>query len=83
MVDDLPAQYREAILLTEYQGATQIAAAATTGLSVSGMKARVQRARRQLKRSLTDCCAVELDRRGAVISTHPQGAGRSGCGPNR
>jgi RNA polymerase sigma-70 factor (ECF subfamily) len=83
MVDDLPTQYREAILLTEYQGVTQMSAAAATGLSVSGMKTRVQRARRQLKQSLTACCAVELDRRGAVISMHPRGAGCSGCGPNR
>ncbi len=83
MVDELPAQYREAILLTEYQGATQIAAAAVTGLSVSGMKTRIQRARRQLKQLLTDCCAVELDRRGGVIGMHPRGAGCSGCGPGR
>lgn len=83
MVEDLPARYREAILLTEYQGATQVAAAAVTGLSVSGMKTRIQRARRQLKQSLTDCCAVELDRRGAVISMHPRVAGCSGCGPDR
>ena len=79
MVDELPAQYREAILLTEYQGATQITAAAVTGLSVSGMKTRIQRARRQLKQSLTDCCAVELDRRGGVISMHPHDVGCSGC----
>lgn len=83
MVDELPAQYREAILLTEYQGATQIAAAAVTGLSVSGMKTRIQRARRQLKQSLTDCCAVELDRRGGVIGMHPRDVGCSGCGPAR
>jgi RNA polymerase sigma-70 factor (ECF subfamily) len=43
------------------------------------MKSRVQRARRQLKDLLTDCCAVQVDRLGAVASYHPN-TGTCGCG---
>ena len=48
------------------------------GISTSGMKSRVQRARRQLKDLLTGCCAVQVDRLGAVSSYRPN-AGRCGC----
>ena len=70
IIDRLPEKYRQAILLTEYQGMTQTAAAAVLGLSVSGAKTRTQRARSQLKQALADCCTIELDRRSAVTSFH-------------
>jgi RNA polymerase sigma-70 factor (ECF subfamily) len=38
------------------------------GISVSGAKSRVQRARARLKALLPDCCYFELDRRGKVIN---------------
>ncbi len=38
----------------------------TTGLSVSGMKSRVQRGRRQLRDMLDACCVIALDRRRGV-----------------
>ena len=38
----------------------------TTGLSVSGMKSRVQRGRRQLRDMLEACCVIALDRRRGV-----------------
>jgi RNA polymerase sigma-70 factor, ECF subfamily len=62
----LPAIYREALEMTEFQETSQVEAAAQLGLSASGMKARVQRGRRQLKELLLDCCQVELDGRGGV-----------------
>jgi hypothetical protein len=43
------------------------------------MKSRVQRARRLLKGLLEQCCAVELDRSGAVTTYHPTSA-TCGCG---
>jgi RNA polymerase sigma-70 factor, ECF subfamily len=63
----LPREYRDAILLTEVEGRTQRETAELTGLSHSGMKARVQRGRKKLKDLLLDCCAVEQDRRGGII----------------
>jgi RNA polymerase sigma-70 factor (ECF subfamily) len=66
LIDRLPDKQREALVLTELEGLTQIEAASRLGISVSGAKARVQRGRAQLRTLLLDCCHVELDRRGAI-----------------
>jgi RNA polymerase sigma-70 factor (ECF subfamily) len=64
----LPLPYREAITLTELQGMTQKDAAELLGLSLSGMKSRVQRGRRQIQQMLQACCHIALDARGHVLS---------------
>jgi predicted DNA-binding protein (UPF0251 family) len=46
---------------------TQRAAAERAGISLTAMKARVQRARRRLKAALLECCQFALDARGGVI----------------
>jgi len=66
-IRELPEPYGEALLLTEIGGLTQAEAAARQGISVSGMKSRVQRGRVKLKDALLRCCAVELDSRGGVL----------------
>lgn len=66
-VGELPPSYREALVLTEWKGLTQEQLAKQLGLSISGAKSRVHRARRQLKELLLDCCRFELDRRGNVL----------------
>jgi len=63
----LPEHYRQAVTLTELKGMRQTEAARELGLSVSGMKARVQRGRGKLKEAILDCCAVEFDRRGGLV----------------
>jgi RNA polymerase sigma-70 factor (ECF subfamily) len=82
MLDRLPPKHRQAIMLTEFGGVTQAAAAAQLGLSVSGMKTRVQRARRQLRAILLDCCHVDLDRRGGVTDFHSRGGACQQCAPD-
>ena len=54
------------LMLVEFDGLTQQAAAKRMGLSLSGMKSRVQRGRQQLKRKLDECCLIQLDGRHAV-----------------
>ena len=78
LVAQLPQIYRDALDRVDLAGQTHHAAAAEIGLSTSGMKSRVQRARRQLKELLTDCCAVKIDRLGAVASYRPN-IGTCGC----
>ncbi len=68
MVNNLPEQDRQAIVLTEYQGLTQKEFGERVGLTFSGAKSRVQRAREKLKQQLLACCHFELDRRGHVIN---------------
>ena len=67
MIERLPATYRQAIQLTEIDGVRQNVAAELLGVSVSGMKSRVQRARQQLREMVLACCHIELDQRGGII----------------
>ncbi|MGH9348773.1 MAG: RNA polymerase sigma factor SigZ [Vicinamibacterales bacterium] len=68
MIAHLEEPYRRAIELTALRGLTQSEAAKHAGVSVSGMKSRVQRAREQLKTMLLRCCEVEVDSRGAIAN---------------
>ena len=68
MLDALPPEHQKALRLTEYEGMTQKELAEELGISVSGAKSRVQRARTRLKALLLDCCHFELDRRGNVVN---------------
>ena len=78
MIEALPESYREALLKTDIQGLTQTESAAHMGLSISGMKSRVQRGRDKLKDALLRCCEVELNRRGRIVGYTPRGK-RSPC----
>jgi RNA polymerase sigma-70 factor, ECF subfamily len=71
MLEDLPGEDREALLLTDVEGLTQQELADRLGLSLSGAKSRVQRARKKLKLAYVDCCQVEFDRRGGVAAYQP------------
>lgn len=71
MIERLPPHYREALRLTEYEGLTQKELAAEVGISVSGAKSRVQRARAMLRDLLMQCCHFEFDRYGTIIDYHP------------
>lgn len=72
MVYSLPDPYRDAVVLTEFEGLSQKGLAQRLGISVSGAKSRVQRGRAQLKQMLLDCCQFEFDRRGSVIDCVPR-----------
>lgn len=82
MVRQLPAAYREAVTLTDLEGVTQVEAARRLGLSVSGMKSRVQRGRKQLRAVLEACCRVDLDNQGAITAYQTRRADSCspGCG---
>jgi RNA polymerase sigma-70 factor (ECF subfamily) len=81
MIERLAEPYREAIRLTDLGARTQTEAATTLGLSVPGMKARVQRGRTQLRELLRACCRIELDRRGQITELEHDGSrGGGACG---
>jgi RNA polymerase sigma-70 factor, ECF subfamily len=77
----LPSPYREALTLTELEGLTQKEAAEMLGISVSGMKSRVQRGREKLRTALDDCCHIALDARRRVVGCEPRVDGKlpDGC----
>jgi RNA polymerase sigma-70 factor (ECF subfamily) len=68
----LESPYREAITLVELEGLTQQAAADVAGISLSGMKSRVQRGRRLLRTMFETCCALTFDARGRVLEADAQ-----------
>lgn len=71
-VEMLPSPYREALQLTEIEGLTMREAAEREGVSISGMKSRVQRGRRLLRELFEACCEIALDARGRVVEYTPR-----------
>lgn len=72
MVDKLPGKYRQAVILTAYEGLTQKEMSERLGISFSGAKSRIQRAREKLKSQLLDCCRMEFDAFGTIIDYTPR-----------
>ncbi|WP_298737443.1 RNA polymerase sigma factor SigZ [uncultured Chitinophaga sp.] len=68
MIDTLPEIYRQALISTELDGLTQKQFAEKVGISLSGAKSRVQRAREKLKEEILKCCRYEFDKYGNIIS---------------
>lgn len=78
LVATLPPHYRDAVVLAELQGLTQKQVADRLGISLSGAKSRVQRARRMLEDRIVACCRLEFDSRGGIIDVQRRGS----CSPS-
>jgi RNA polymerase sigma-70 factor (ECF subfamily) len=78
-IDALAPTYRRALELTTVGGLTQAAAARSEGVSLSGMKSRVQRARAAVLRDIQQCCGLQRDARGIVRGLGS--ADGTGCTP--
>jgi len=79
VVESLAPGDREAILLAEIQGLRVTDAAARVGLSLTGMKSRVRRARHRLRKAMLDCCHLALDGRGTPIRCAKRGRAGGPC----
>lgn len=66
LVAGLPEKYRNAVTAVDLEGRTHTTVAAETGISVSGMKSRVQRGRARLGDILVACCAVGVEEDGSI-----------------
>jgi RNA polymerase sigma-70 factor, ECF subfamily len=89
MLNALPEPYRGALLMTTDEGLNQKQLAEKLGISPSGARSQVQRAREKLKEILLDCCHFDFDRRGSVTDYQPRpdccprcAAGRQDCAPS-
>lgn len=69
-VKRLPDKYKVALMKTDLGGFSQKEYAEEIGISYTGAKSRVQRARRQLKELFTDCCNIHVDKYGTVMDYH-------------
>lgn len=79
LVRRLPDRYREALTLTDLGELSQVQAAKAVGLTIPGMKARVQRGRAQLHELLVRCCDVARDEDRHI--TGVQRTGPCACAP--
>jgi RNA polymerase sigma-70 factor (ECF subfamily) len=71
LVLSIPEKYSQALLLTEFDGLSYQDASANLGISVSGVKSRVQRGRNMIRDSLLRCCHFIFDKYGMIIDTQP------------
>jgi RNA polymerase sigma-70 factor, ECF subfamily len=72
MLACLPPEYRQALILADFEELKQQDVADRLGISLSGAKSRVQRAREKLRQAFLDCCHFEFDRRGRVMAYQPR-----------
>lgn len=79
MIQQLPANYAEVLLDSELRDVPHRQIADRLGLSISGVKSRVQRGRALLRDKLLACCALEFDRRGQVHGYEQRTPGSCDC----
>lgn len=77
LINMLPPEYAEPLRLSEIEGISQKEIAERLGMSYSGAKSRVQRGREKLRELFLECCHLELDRKGALVSA----AAKESCKP--
>jgi RNA polymerase sigma-70 factor, ECF subfamily len=82
MVEQLPEPYRTAMTLADFQGLSQQEVADRAGISLSGAKSRVQRARQMLREMVEDCCRIERDGRGNAFDFDTTERSAGYCGLN-
>ncbi len=70
MIDELPEKYGKPLKMADVEGKTQQEVADYLGLSLSGAKSRVQRARQKLGEVLAACCEVEFGKEGRAVAYH-------------
>jgi len=78
-INQLGDKYKEAIILTEFNGLTQKQLAQKLNISYSGAKSRVQRGKENLKKLFTDCCSIESDKYGNVVDFQQKSNCRNCC----
>ncbi|MDQ3020612.1 MAG: RNA polymerase sigma factor SigZ [Bacteroidota bacterium] len=66
-INKLPGIYKEALTLTEFKHYSQLELAEYLGISYSGAKSRVQRAKVKLKEIFQECCTISYDSYGNIL----------------
>lgn len=66
-IDDLPENYKNAVVLSELKGCSIAEIAKDLNISYTNARARVHRGRLALKKNLTDCCTFHVDVYGNIL----------------
>lgn len=67
LIKELPDKYKVALQLTEFHNLSQLGLSKKLGLSVSGAKSRIQRARKKLREIILECCDIKSDTYGNIL----------------
>jgi RNA polymerase sigma-70 factor, ECF subfamily len=76
-INKLSENYRDALLITEFQNISQKELAEKLNISYSGAKSRVQRGKEKLKELILNCCSYQIDKYGNLIDTGDKNCGCS------
>lgn len=68
MAEQLSDMYSRPLIMADFEGHTQQEVADELGLSLSGAKSRVQRARVKLRERLQQCCELEFGPEGRAVA---------------
>jgi RNA polymerase sigma-70 factor (ECF subfamily) len=78
-LEELDADDAALLRAVELEGRSQADVARELGLSPSGARSRVQRARERLRARLEACCRFAFDEQGNVLGATRRGAASCGC----
>ena len=70
-IQQLRPNYKQALEFTELENNSQKELAEKMNISYSGAKSTVQRARLQLRKVFEQCCKIEADKYGSILSVTP------------
>jgi RNA polymerase sigma-70 factor, ECF subfamily len=68
-IEKLPPNYKQALLISEFQNISQKEMAEKLNISYSGAKSRVQRGKEKLKELILNCCSYQYDKYGNLLPT--------------
>ena len=80
-INALPPKEADLLKAIDIEGQSQKGYAKTLGVNYSALKSRVQRARVQLRQLFEECCTLEFDRHGKVITFEPKRQACKQCKP--
>jgi RNA polymerase sigma-70 factor, ECF subfamily len=81
MIKLLPEEYRDIIVDAEINGIKQKDLAEKYDMAYPSMRSRVQRGRERLKQLFYNCCHIETDTLGNVMSAHGKSDCNGPCNP--
>jgi RNA polymerase sigma-70 factor (ECF subfamily) len=81
MIDLLPAEYKNIIIDSELNGTRQKDLAKKYNMPYPSMRSKVQRGRERLKQLFYNCCYIETDTHGNVLSAYSRNGCNGSCNP--
>lgn len=74
MIELLKPMYSQPLIMSDLEGISQQQIADHLGISLSGAKSRIQRAREQLRELMLECFVLETSRDGQIVDMEVKGS---------